>query len=238
MNSRWLWLAFVSAAWLGQADAFAQTSSLGAQKRQAETQDPPKPEPREANQPKVNPVYQRHSWISIRPTPPKTFKVNDLITVIVRQRSKYEADSELETKKEWDVESELDAFIKGTAGGIGSAAFRRGKPNINYKFASELKGEGDAEREDKLTTRLTVKIIDIKPNGVLVLEGRGLLRYDDESSEITITGMCRKEDVTPDNTILSTQIAEVEIKVRSTGALRASSSRGWIPKLLDWLKPL
>ena len=238
MNMRWILIAFLSTAWVGQVDALAQTSSLGAKKRQADAQNPPRPEPREATRPKVNPVYEQHSWVSIRPKPPRTFKVNDLITVIVRQRSKYEADAELETKKEWDIKSELDAFIKGTAGGIGSAAFRRGKPNINYKFSNELKGEGDASREDKLTTRLTVKIIDIKPNGLLVLEGRGSLEFDDESSEITLIGTCRKEDVTADNTILSTQIADLKIKVDNDGALRASSSRGWILKLLDWLKPL
>ena len=238
MRFQGILIASLSVALLGHLDAFAQTSSLGAKKREADAENPPKASPREAAKPKINPIYEKHSWTSIKPTAPRTFKVNDLVTVVVRQRSKYEADSELETKKDWDLKSELDAFIKGTAGGIGASVFRRGKPNINYRFGSELKGEGDAKREDKLTTRLTVKIIDVKPNGLLVLEGRGLLEFDDEKSEITLTGTCRKEDVTADNTVLSTQIADLEVKVNSEGALAASSSRGWIPRILDWLKPL
>ncbi len=217
--------------------AFAQTSSLGAQKRQADEKNPPKPEPREAVRVKANKVYQKYAWGAVKPPEPKTFKVNDLITIVVRQRSKYEAESGLGAKKEWDIKSELDAFLKGTAGGVGAAAFRRGKPNVDFRFANELKGDADIEREDKLTTRITVKIIDVKPNGNLVLEGRGQLVFDDEMSRITITGLCRKEDVTADNTVLSTQIADLAIEVDNDGALRASTTRGWIPRILDIIKP-
>ena len=70
-----------------------------------------------------------------------------------------------------------------------------------------------------------------------LLEARAAVRHDDETSMITLTGVCRKEDVTADNTILSTQIADKNIVVANEGALRAASSRGWIPKLIDLIKP-
>jgi flagellar L-ring protein precursor FlgH len=100
-----------------------------------------------------------------------------------------------------------------------------------------LKGEGDTNREDRLTTRLTGRILDVKPNGILVLEARARVQHDDEISEITLTGVCRKEDVTADNTVLSTQIANKEITVNNKGALRAAARRGWIPRLIDLIKP-
>ncbi len=77
----------------------------------------------------------------------------------------------------------------------------------------------------------------MKPNGVLVLEARARIEHDDELSTITLTGICRKEDVTADNTVLSTQIANKHTVVENSGALRATSTRGWIPKLLDLLRP-
>jgi len=64
-----------------------------------------------------------------------------------------------------------------------------------------------------------------------------LLGNDDEISNITLTGVCRKEDVTADNTILSTQIANKNLVVTNKGALRSASTRGWIPKLIDLIKP-
>jgi flagellar L-ring protein precursor FlgH len=172
------------------------------------------------------------------PAPPKAFRPGDLITIIVREQRKWEADSDLETKKKFDVKSELDAFIKPTEGGIGAATFRRGKPNIDYTFDQKYKTEGDSSREDKLTTRLTARILDVKPNGLLVLEGRAKMTHDDEISEITMTGTCRKEDVTADNTVLSTQIADKAVVVTNSGALHSAATRGWVTKLLDLLKPI
>jgi len=72
---------------------------------------------------------------------------------------------------------------------------------------------------------------------MLVLEARKRIQHDDEISTITLTGNCRKEDVTPENTVLSTQLADASVSVVNRGALRAASSRGWISKFLDWLKP-
>jgi len=218
--------------------ARAQTSSLGARKRQAEAGKPAvELEVREAPPRPRNFVYERYGWTASRPAPPKTFRPGDLLTVIVREQRKWEADSDLETKSKFDVKSDLGEFIKPIGGGIGSALFRRGRPNIDYKYDQKSKNEGDSSREDKLTTRLTGKIIDVKPNGLLVVEARAKMTHDDEVSEITLIGTCRKEDVTADNTVLSTQIADKEVAVSNSGALRSASSRGWITKLLDAVKP-
>ncbi len=220
-----------------QADALGQTSSLGSRRRQSEAGQPSQVASREAPKRERNLIYERYSWISIPPSSPKMFKPGDLLTIIVRERRIYEADADLETKKQFDVKSQLKAFIDATAGGIGAAAFQRGTPNIDYKYKTKIKSEGDTNREDRLTTRLTASIVDVKPNGLLVVEAKKRIQHDDEISIIMLTGTCRKEDVTPANTVLSTQLADATVSVLNEGALRAASSRGWIPKIIDWLKP-
>ena len=170
--------------------------------------------------------------------PPKTFKVHDLITIIVRQQRKYESDAEQESKSKFEISSELDAFLKFIDGGVGSAAFRRGHPNIDYKFDSRLKNEADKEREDKLTTRITAEIIDVKPNGNLVLQARNEIKFDNDTAIMTLTGTCRQVDVSPDNTVLSTQLADLRIDNINTGAVRDGARRGWLTQVLDFLKPL
>ena len=52
------------------------------------------------------------------------------------------------------------------------------------------------------------------------------------------TGTVRSADVTPDNTVLSTQVADLNIDVKNSGAVRDASSRGWLTALLDWVKPV
>jgi flagellar L-ring protein precursor FlgH len=216
----------------------AQTSSIGANKRKAEEGRVIPQAPREALTVQRNHVYEKFSWTSSPPRLPKTFKPGDLITIIVRERRKFEAEADLERKQRFKIKSELDAFIKATDGGIGAATFRRGKPTIDYSLDQQTRNEGETNREDAMTTRLTGKIIDVKPNGLLVVEARARVAHDEEISEITFTGTCRKEDVTADNTVLSTQVADKNIVVHNEGAIRAASNRGWILKLLDLLKPI
>lgn len=218
-------------------DAQGQTSSLGEQKRRAQTAKVPKITPREDPKIERNETYDRYSWIATKAQRPKSFRVGDLLTIIVRERRTFEAEADLITRKKLQFSSELDAFLKLTDGGVGSAEFRRGKPNIEYDLNQRLRSEGEATREDRMTTRLTGKIIDVKPNGVLVFEARARVKHDDEVSVITFTGNCRKQDVTPDNTILSTQVAQKNIVVLTEGAVRRASSRGWLLKLLDSVSP-
>ncbi|MFQ5592070.1 MAG: flagellar basal body L-ring protein FlgH [Phycisphaerae bacterium] len=235
IHSKAPWVSLVLV--LLQAQAFAQVSSIGARKRNAEAEMPPQIASREEPKRERNLTYERYSWISVLPAKPKTFKPGDLLTVIVRERRRYEADTDLRRKNQFDAKSELKAFVDATAGGIGAAAFQRGNPNIDYKYKSQLRKEADSEREDVLTTRLTATIIDVKPNGMLVLEARKRIQHDEEISIITLTGSCRKEDVTPGNTVLSTQLADATVSVINEGALREASKRGWITRIIDILKP-
>lgn len=218
-------------------DAFGQTSSLGAKKRQENLNRPVQQLSREAPPQPSNKVYVKHSWISVPPLKPKTFSPGDLLTIIVREKRQWIAKTTLNAKKELDIASDLNAFIKLTGGGIGASAFRRGKPIIDYQLEMEQKGKGDAQRRDSLITRLTVKVIDVKPNGLLVFEGRAKIAHDDEVSVITLTGTCRKEDVTANNTILSTQIADKILTITNSGTLRNVTKRGWFMKILDMINP-
>jgi len=187
---------------------------------------------------RANPAVERTSLTAVRLTPPRKFRVHDLITIIVRERKKFESDSELEQRKQFTVLSKLDEWIRFFPGcRLGSDQLANGDPTIKYKLGLRWKGDGQTEREDKLTDRITAEVVDVKPNGTLVLEAKKYIRHDEEEITLTLTGTCRSGDVTPDNTILSTQVAKLRIVARHTGAVRDASRRGWIPRLLDFLRP-
>ena len=223
---------------IAASSAPAQTSSLGAKQRNLLVSQRPQVAPRENPRIARNRVYDRHAWISARPKKAKAFKIGDLITIIVREHRSFEAESDLETKKRITLKAQINEFIRLIDGGVGPTGFGRGRPGIDVTLNARLKNEGDAEREDRLTMRLTGKIIDIKPNGVLVLEGRASIQHDDELSVMTVTGICRKEDVTADNTILSTQLADKSITVDNQGPLRDVTRRGWLFRMMDYLNPI
>ncbi|HEV8292397.1 MAG TPA: flagellar basal body L-ring protein FlgH, partial [Tepidisphaeraceae bacterium] len=66
---------------------------------------------------------------------------------------------------------------------------------------------------------------------------RKLIKKDDEEQEFILTGICRGGDVTPDNTVLSSQVYNLELITNHKGAIRDTTKRGFIPKLLDFINP-
>ncbi|GJM24652.1 MAG: hypothetical protein DHS20C16_10670 [Phycisphaerae bacterium] len=214
--------------------ALAQSSSIGRFSDLPRTSTPAREDPVKP----ANPVIESSSLISVKSKEPKKYKVHDLITIIVRERTLYEAEGTANARRQADLRSELDAFIKFTGGGIGATPFRRGKPNINYKSTFNQRNDGESEREDSLTTRITAKIVDVKPNGNIVMEATGQTRHDKEVHTLRFTGMCRSIDVSPDNTVLSTQIADKKIDIITKGTIRNATRAGWAGELYDWIRPL
>lgn len=189
-------------------------------------------------EPELNATLLRVSPFAVAAPEPETFEVHDLITIIIRESKTATTDSKSESKKDWKLESELSKWLRlSDHHGIVPAAFPEGSPAVAFDFKDDYGGEGKYDRKDELTTRITARVIDVKPNGNLVLEANKSITIDDEGYEITLTGVCRSVDVTPENTLLSTQIAEPEINVAHTGAVRDATRRGWLKRGLDFFRP-
>jgi flagellar L-ring protein precursor FlgH len=177
------------------------------------------------------------SLIAVPPLPPRKFKVNDLVNIIVRQQKQYQADGKLNTKDEWNLEGKLSQWFRiWPRNRLGASTLSVGDPAFQWNSTNENKMKGENERQDKFITYIQATIIDVKPNGNLVLEAKMEEQHDEERFSITLTGVCRSEDVTPTNSILSTQIANLVLVEKNHGALRDATKRGWIPKILDFTK--
>lgn len=167
---------------------------------------------------------------------PRKFKVEDLITIVVRQQRKYEADAEMESKKKWGLSGKLSDWFRfyDDAKHLGQDKLSNGEPGFKFNFDNNYKTEGESDREDSFTTRITARIVDVKPNGNLVVEAILEEQHDEEVASLTVTGICRSTDVTPDNTVLSTQIAELRIVEKNHGAVRDATTRGFVPRILQY----
>ena len=228
MNRTALLLSLVLAA-----PTFAQSTSLGDRYGSPHTAAS-----REAAPVVGNPTIEGSSLIAVQPPKPSEYRVDDYLTIIVREQRDYEADSTVNAKRQADIKTEIEAFIDFIDGGLGPAKFARGKPNIDFSSKFDQRNNAESDRQESLTTRITAQIIDVKPNGNLIFEAKKTIRHDDEISTMTLTGGCRKDDVTPDNTVLSTQIADLSISVRNSGNIRNATRQGWAGTIFDWIRPL
>ena len=170
---------------------------------------------------------------------PRTLRKHDQVTIIVREESAFRSKGTSKFKKEADFEARLEEFVKLKIRNaeIEGGALGPNPPSIKASGLRDFKGEGAVDRSDMFTTRVQAEIIDVKPNGTLVLQARSHIRNDDEDRYFVLTGNCRVEDVNADNTILSTQLFDKDLRHTSKGTVREATRRGWLSHLLDAVNP-
>ena len=191
--------------------------------------------PPDPNQAKLSQV----SFFAVAEPEPKTLKKHDLVTIIIREESSASTKAQNDLNKTVELQAEIQQMIKlklgsGSIYGLPTPATT---PGIDWTGARTFHGEGELDRTDSLTARITAEIFDVKPNGTLVLQARKHIKNDDEEQQFILTGICRAEDINTDNTILSTQLYDLSLQKNSKGDVRESTERGRLPKLLDFLNP-
>ena len=83
---------------------------------------------------------------------------------------------------------------------------------------------------------MTVEVIEILPNGNLVVEGRTTIVTDQEESVMTLTGICRPQDISVSgNTILSNQLHDLTVRKMHRGELKNTASKGILAQILDFV---
>jgi flagellar L-ring protein precursor FlgH len=161
------------------------------------------------------------------------------VTIIIREESDMSTDATTELKKNADLDMALEEWVKVNFKNFAIEGGAQGAnpPAVRMNGSRNLKGEAKVERTDSFLARITAEVVDVKPNGTFAVQARKVIRKDDEVQEFLLTGICRGADVTPDNTVLSSQVYNLELSTKHKGAVRDTTKRGLIPKLLDFINP-
>lgn len=185
--------------------------------------------------PDLSAPLRQASLFYIEPPRPRTYQVHDLVTIIIDEQSKASSKQTLDTKKDYTLKGQLDDFpsLKKLLELQLENGDTQNDPKLGLSSNQKYKGEGTYDRTDRFNARVSATVIDVKPNGVLVLEARRSKTTDDEVQTIVLNGQCRAEDITSANTVLSSQLADLTLASRNEGSVRDSASKGWIPRVLE-----
>ena len=184
--------------------------------------------------------YQATSLYSVADPKPKTYAKHDLVTIIAKEQSAFTSNGTSTLTKSQDYDSQLNAFVAlrpSTEQLHSVISGGSNVPEIKFQNTRDYKGTGDVERTDTFSDRVTAEVVDVKPNGTLVLQAIKQIKTDEEVQRMILTGICRADDVTADNTVLTTQLFDLELTQNHTGAVNDTTSRGLIPRLLDTFSP-
>jgi flagellar L-ring protein precursor FlgH len=149
--------------------------------------------------------------------------VGDIVTIVVVERSLASHEASHETKK---------AASAGGGPGSGILAFF---PELGYQATRSTTGEGATSQSTQLVDRVSARVAAVTPEGNLRIEATRRVKLDKDEVTLRLSGLARPDDVTAENTILSTQLADCTIEWSGRGPVSEKQRPGLISALLSWL---
>jgi flagellar L-ring protein precursor FlgH len=103
--------------------------------------------------------------------------------------------------------------------------------------AQTFKGKGDAAQSNALSGQITVTVAKVYPNGNLLVRGQKALTLNRGDEYVQISGLVRPQDINPDNSVLSTRVADARITYTGKGDIQRASKPGWLSSFFSIINP-
>jgi len=190
-------------------------------------------------------LYERGAPNSLWRTGSRSFfndqrasRIGDILTVQIEIDDSAEVSNSSNRSRSSSTSAGVSNFfgLEQTVGQLFNGAFDP-ENMIGAEAESDHNGQGAINREEKVELTVAAVIVDRLPNGNLVLAGRQEVRINGELRELTVSGIIRPEDVTSDNTINHTQIAEARISYGGRGQISAVQRPSWGQRIGDAITP-
>jgi flagellar L-ring protein precursor FlgH len=167
--------------------------------------------------------------------------IGDVLTILIEENLKGSKDVKTKT----DRKSEYTLGLTGILGlefekrlqprydnGTVSASKALGG-NVNDKFD----GSGATSSGTMLSGTVSARVVQVLPGGNLLIEGSRELNVNNETQYIVLTGIVRPKDISRENTISSTKIADARVSYTGAGQLSEKQHQGWLQRLLGLAAP-
>lgn len=149
-------------------------------------------------------------------------QVDDLITILVSEQASAVAQGTTKTQRQ----STLSSAITAAGGPTKAAGALANLANLNTQSA--LNGQGATTRTTTLNTTLSARVVQVLPNGYLVVEASKEVDVNSERQLVTVRGVVRPVDLSTANTISSNQIADMELKINGKGVVGDAVRRPFV----------
>lgn len=109
--------------------------------------------------------------------------------------------------------------------------------DIGSSGSNGFKGKGNASQSNSLNGEITVTVAQVYPNGTMLVKGQKALTLNRGDEFIQIAGIVRPADISPDNRVLSTRVADARIIYTGKGEIARASRQGWLQRFFSMLSP-
>lgn len=117
-------------------------------------------------------------------------------------------------------------------------AIRSQRPSIAVSSLNNMQSQYQFFRNDRLTATIQAEVVEIKPNGNLVIEANGIVAVNNEQNTYKISGVINPLDIDPKTRAISSdKIASKRVELFQVGPTRDGYRRGWMVRALDMFLP-
>jgi flagellar L-ring protein precursor FlgH len=149
----------------------------------------------------------------------RAMRPHDLISVVVSENLAASTDGTVKSSRASNASS-------GISGLIGTLHAANALQNLVNQNSSEgLNAQGASATNSSLTTTLGGQVVEVLPNGMLVIEAARQVEFSQQMQTIILRGLVRPEDISQENQVLSTAISSLEVQVRGKGIINDYTHR-------------
>ncbi|MDP1560786.1 MAG: flagellar basal body L-ring protein FlgH [Pirellulaceae bacterium] len=183
-------------------------------------------------------TMQQSSLIYSAAPEARAFQMQDIVQVRVDEMARTSSQGRNDQRKNASFNAILNNWIR--LNGLNKAEIDEmadGNPQVRGSVQETYRAENQVETTERLTLNIASRIVDIRPNGNLVIEGHKEVRINDQVWRVSLTGLCRQQDIGRDNTITSDRVIDFRLAKHESGTTRDGYKRGWFKTAYDRWAP-
>jgi flagellar L-ring protein precursor FlgH len=162
--------------------------------------------------------------------------VGDIITIIVQENNTTSKENSTQTSKSSSVDASLNTLLYSPSASL--FLTKGGQlPAMKFGGSQSFDGGGKINNSERITARIAVRVVDVLPNGNMLIEGRRETTVSGEKQEAVLRGVVRGEDVAANNTVLSYNVADASIKFTGKGTISDNQRKGWLHRVWEKVTP-
>lgn len=165
----------------------------------------------------------------------KARNVGDLLTVVINEQSEVDNTEDKDMSKQSAMSVSGDYNASSSGGLLNKPSQATG--DISAKSARSFSGNASYKDSREYTDKMTVTVVDVLPNGNMVISGRRSMLIAGEERTLALSGVVRPIDIGPDNKIHSRYVADLRTVYEGDGPSRRFVRQGWFSKAANKLWP-
>jgi len=205
-----------------------------ASKQQLPTKPPKIMEPPKVlNQPAKRPPGSLYNGYDNLFSDAKAYNVGDVVTILVNENIKGTGQTDTKSARTNKMDLSIPAPTVMDRKVTGKSTLF----GFGQKSTNSFQGKGGTNRSARLLAKITARVVKVYPNGNMFIVGKKMVKINDDTQYLVISGIINPRDVDAQNSIDSSKVSDMYVEYNGKGFLNQTQQPGWLANFLMKIWP-